>query len=131
MISSSSSAYFPRTVDLESSHAYASPSPLSSGHFDSLQNQPTKKITYNAHHYWKMPSASSVLSNNNGANDDTWGIWLGYFFCILFFFLIIFVLWYPADYYYSGSYHHDKNMNGVPDHRELRAYHTYPYSYWW
>lgn len=112
----SSSAFIPRTLDPESASFLMS----SHGRYDVLQNPPVRKIPYHAR--------QSTASNN----DDSWGLWLGFLFCFIFFFIIIFVLWYPADYYYlGGNYHNDRNMNGVPDHREFRAYQTHPYNYWW
>lgn len=118
MISSESSSMFSRPLDLESM----------SGRFDSLQNPPSKKNLYMAHHSWKTPATNTFSSDTS----DTWGLWLGFLFCFIFVFLLIFVLWYPADYYYyNGMHPNDKNMNGVPDNREFRAYHYSPYYTHW
>lgn len=122
---------FTHPVDSELSQPYSSSWVIPQRHFDTLQNQPIRKLSYNSHHYWKMPSAATPVSNNTSNSEDSWGLWLGLIFCVVFFILIMFVLWYPADYLYSGAYHNDQNLNGIPDHKEFRAYHTHPYNYWW
>jgi len=60
--------------------------------------------------------------NDADSGGDWLGAWLGIIICVILFIFLIFVLSYPATYYYNGR---DRNMNGIPDHREWNYYHNH------
>lgn len=72
--------------------------------------------------YEKSVPSSYDMSKKDDSATDCWGAWLGFVVCLILFIFLMFALSYPASYYYYGGNSMDRNVNGIPDHREWPYY---------